>query len=315
MLIFAFLFYNEPELWPPFGRTFPLSGLVGFLLTYLLVTVSDFTARLTHWKRQPGFSVMVSVILNTIIVFGVASVFLFLFYGKYLGLDIAGGVYAKLAIISFVVVLLYSVAYLVISSYQYLQVSTLETIQLEAKQVDLQLTSLKSQLTPHFLFNSLNTISSLLYKSPETTETYIRNLAKIYQYTLPAYDKKLVPFNEEWEYVQANLELLSVRFGDALVVELENETQLYEINMPPLTLQLLIENALKHNRISRENPLKVMISRKGQWWQVVNNITEKPQKVSSFKVGLRVIKERYELLGLKVKVSRNESFTVKLPVL
>ncbi|WP_421874290.1 sensor histidine kinase [Marinoscillum sp.] len=316
VLLFTFLFYNEPDLWYTYRHVIFLSAAVGVLVAYLVIWLSKWLAQVTHWHKRPGLNLLCSIVGNTAVVFGTSALYLFTFHEGYLELSVSDGVYTKLAILSFVAVLLFAVVYLVITSYQYLQQSMLDAVQLESRQVDLQLAALKSQLTPHFLFNSLNTISSLLHKGPQVTETYIRNLAKVYQYTLPTYDKKLVPFLEEWAFVQANVELVKERFGGSISVKLDNVSELTEVQMPPLTLQLLIENALKHNQIGKKQPLEIVVSRNGGWWQVTNNITAPPKQVTSFKVGLRNIKERYQLLGGKpVEVKSAEEFTVKLPVL
>ena len=316
VLIFTFIFYNEPDLWFTYQQVILTSALVGVLIVYLLSLTSPVLNHLTHWQKQPGVNIITSILIHTTLVFALMSGYLYLYHDQYLELPVTEGVYTKLFIIAFVGMLIYSVVYLVINSFQYLQKNLLDHVQFESRQVDLQLTALKSQLTPHFLFNSLNTISSLIHQGPEVTEKYTRNLAKIYQYTLPAYDKKLVTFSEEWEFVQANLELLSQRFGDALIVKLDSPDLLMPIKMPPLTLQLLIENALKHNQIGKSDRLEVHVTRKGNWWFVSNNITTQPIQVVSFKVGLKNIQERYGLLGNhRVEVDSDARFSVKLPVL
>lgn len=315
ILLFTFLFYNEPDLWLAYGHVILGAGLVGIVQAYLLVIVSDFLGRLIGWERQPGFGLLLTLLINLSLVYAISAAYVYV-YGFSLTGFISQDVYIKLAILVFILVLIYAVIHQLIRSHQHLQQSALDHVKLETRQIDLQLTALKAQLTPHFLFNSFNTISSLLHKDLDTSEQYIRNLAAVYQYTLPSYARKLVSFSEEWSFVKANLDLMLVRFGGHLDVQLEDEMGIIDIKMPPLTLQLLIENALKHNVINSTNSLTIRIARSGQKWSVSNNVTSKPNQVQSFKVGLGNIRERYQLLCQKsIEVRNNHDFTVILPVL
>lgn len=314
-MLFTFLFYSEPDLWNAYSHEIIGAGIVGILAAYLLSFVSNALARAIPMQQQTGLGLLASLLLNSILVYSLSAAYVYL-YGFSLAGTVAIDVYIKLAIVDFIVTLIYSVVSLLIRSHYQLQQSTLDSVKLETRQIDLQLTALKAQLTPHFLFNSLNTISSLLHKDVSASEQYIRNLASVYQYTLPSYDKRLVAFEEEWAFVKANLDLMLVRFGGSLSVQLEEETDIRSICMPPLTLQLLIENALKHNLIDTDHPLQITVSRQGNWWMVANNKTKAPQQVQSFKVGLDNIRERYQLLGRRaIQVMDDEQFTVKLPVL
>ncbi len=315
IMLFTFLFYNEPELWNDYSHVILGAGFVGICIAYLLGFASNLISKVISLQRQSGIGLLLTIVVNGVLVYGISALYVYL-YGVTLTGFISWDIYFKLAVAVFVLVLVYSVISLLIRSVYQLQQSTLDSVKLETKQIDLQLTALKAQLTPHFLFNSLNTISSLLHRDLAVAEKYIRNLASVYQYTLPSYEKKLVTFDEEWSFVKANLELLLVRFGGHLTIDVEEETAIRDIMMPPLTLQLLIENALKHNLINEQNPLSIKITREGKWWMVTNNITKKPNQVESFRVGLDNIRERYQLLGNRsIQVIESEEFYVKLPVL
>ena len=179
-----------------------------------------------------------------------------------------------------------------------------------------QFETLKKQLDPHFLFNSLNAISSLVETNPLMAEEFIRKLAKLYQYTLESYEKPWVSLEEELSFVQAYQYLLHTRFKDALSVRIDVPEEMLQKSVPPLTLQMLVENAVKHNQMSAEQPLQVDISMLDQWISVSNNITEAPVNASSFQIGLSNIRERYRILADKeVEVVSGDSFTVKLPIL
>jgi len=189
---------------------------------------------------------------------------------------------------------------------------------------------LKSQLSPHFLFNALNTISSLLYKDIHTSEDYIRKLAKTYQYILKTDKRKLVELEEELNMVKAFYYMQKTKYEDCLDLELNIHPALSKTFIPPLTIQMLVENALKHNKICNEKTLKIEIYDEGQKFIVVrnniiqkpelleigNNLIERPQNNMSHKIGLKNIRQRYKYLAdKKIDVVFDEYFTVKLPVI
>lgn len=316
-LTVVFLTYSDSH----FSESYSLyvySGILGIFLSYILEYSSTQLSKWLHWKRSPGMALFGSLLLNFLIVcfslIGFAKLFELGDSGSSAGL--IADIYIKVAILSFLMMIVYSILYLAYRSFRYYQTASLDSIQLETRQIDLQLMALKAQLSPHFLFNSLNTISSLIYDKQDLAEQYIRNLAKIYQYTLPSYERKVVRFEEEWGYVKANNDLLKTRFGECLFIVLENEEALAPVNLPPLTLQLLVENVLKHNQIDGQNTVTITIRRDGRWWEITNNKTSTPKSVSSFKIGLENIVDRYALLtDSKVRIIDEQNFTVKLPVL
>jgi len=182
--------------------------------------------------------------------------------------------------------------------------------------LELQFEALKSQLSPHYLFNCLNTISSLVHRDPKLTESFIRRLAQTYQYILNTKNRKLVKLAEEIEFVKAYNYLLRVRFEEALKINIDLPEELLASDVPPLTLQILVENAVKHNVISEESPLEISIKADPQTVTVSNNLTRRADVENSFKVGLENIKKRYEFFTeIPVRVVNNELFEVQLPVL
>ena len=189
-------------------------------------------------------------------------------------------------------------------------------LKLERKQTQLQLSALRSQLSPHFLFNSMNTLSSLFPKDVKRAETFIRALAESYQYTLNKYQEPLVTLSEELEFVKAYCFLMRTRFGDHLTLEIKLSPEIIQTKVPPMTLQMLVENAVKHNVMSASQPLHVEMKTVDKWLYVINNKTVKRPKMESLKIGLKNIASRYELLAHKsIEVSDKQDFTVRLPLL
>jgi len=182
-----------------------------------------------------------------------------------------------------------------------------------------ELETLRSQLDPHFLFNSLNTLAALIDDDNEPAHTYLEQLADVYRYVLVSRDKTTVPLREEMAFVEAYLYLNKTRFRDDLQVEQHISPAAYATNVAPLSLQMLVENAIKHNVISPENPLHVTLSTEtgSSYVRVQNNVQPKTSLEQSTKVGLRNIINRYRLLSEHpVEVLREGGlFTVRVPLL
>ena len=182
-----------------------------------------------------------------------------------------------------------------------------------------ELETLRSQLDPHFLFNSLNTLAALIEDDNEPAHTYLEQLADVYRYVLVSRDKTTVPLREEMAFVEAYLYLNKTRFRDDLQVEQHIAPAAYATNVAPLSLQMLVENAIKHNVISPENPLRVTLTTEpdAPYVRVENNVQPKTGLEQSTKVGLRNIINRYRLLSAQpVEVLREGGlFTVRVPLL
>ena len=247
--------------------------------------------------------------------------FSFSLYNKYHHSDISLNityhyVLIKIAILFFILILIYEVIYFALYSYYSYATLQIETVKQERKQIELQLNALKSQLSPHFLFNSLNTISSLAFKNKKKAERFIRRLANMYDYTLKSYNSKLISLSEELSFVNSYLFLLETRFENKFKCSITISENLLESKIPPLTLQMLIENAVKHNQLSKKIPLEISITTDENYITIQNNLTEKQEKITSFNIGLKNINSRYLLLSNKgIIVINNNSFTVKIPIL
>ena len=176
--------------------------------------------------------------------------------------------------------------------------------------------NLKSQVNPHFLFNSLNALTNLVYEDQDKAANFIKQLSEVYRYVLDTRDREVVPLEEEVKFLNSYIYLQQIRFGDKLSIELS----LNGLNtmVAPLALQMLIENAVKHNEVSEENHLHVKIYQEVGFIVVENNLQKKSRLgESSSGLGLENISKRYEFLSKKkVKIEQvNNKFLVKLPVI
>ncbi len=185
---------------------------------------------------------------------------------------------------------------------------------LKTEQIATQYNSLKNQVNPHFLFNSLNALSSLVYDNQEKAVEFIRKLSQVYRYVLDCMDDEVVSFGREMDFVKNFIFLQKIRFGENLKVEIsDKEPNLF---VPPLAIQILVENAIKHNVISEKDPLTITIDVIDDICSIRNNLKEKKVKDSTG-VGLANIKSRYQYLSdREVEIVKTEDyFEVRIPLL
>lgn len=194
-----------------------------------------------------------------------------------------------------------------------------ETTQHEivAKTETAKFETLKSQLDPHFLFNSLNVLTSLIGENPKQAEKFTTKLSKVYRYVLEQRNKELIPLEEELRFAKTYMELLQMRFEDAVQFNIPTTVSNLDLKIVPLSLQLLLENAVKHNVVSSAKPLEIYIFEQDGFLQIQNTVNPKEAIGKSTKVGLRNIADRYGLITNKrVEIkNNNKTFTVSLPLL
>lgn len=189
--------------------------------------------------------------------------------------------------------------------------------QIVAKTETAKFESLKNQLDPHFLFNSLNVLTALIGENPKQAEKFTTKLSKVYRYVLEQKDKDLISVEEELQFAKSYMTLLQMRFEDALHFTIPDSISNPELKIVPLSLQILLENAVKHNVITTKNPLVITIYEENGYLVVENNINPKTSLEKSTKVGLQNIKNRYQLISkMQVEITTiNQVFRVKLPLL
>jgi len=207
--------------------------------------------------------------------------------------------------------------YEVLSFYLALEKAVEEKNELARQHVESQLEGLRNQVNPHFLFNSLNTLIYLIPEEPEKAVRFVQQLSKVYRYILESRDAHLIPLREELDFLNAYVFLQKERFGENLRVDLPKNGHLPDAAIVPLTLQMLFENAIKHNVISTEKPLKIEVFPENGHLVVRNNLQRKNQVMDSTSVGLQNIKDRYRILSHRnVEVIMSQQyFTVVLPML
>jgi two-component system, LytTR family, sensor kinase len=207
--------------------------------------------------------------------------------------------------------------YEAISFYVKLQKTVAEKEQLQRQNVESQLEGLRNQVNPHFLFNSLNTLTWLIPENSDKAVRFVQQLSKVYRYVLESRDAKIVSMREELEFLKSYTYLLYERFGNNLEVRITDIPDSTHCCIVPLSLQMLFENAIKHNIISQEKKLVIEVFTEQNKLVIRNNIQRKNQVMDSTGVGLENIQNRYLLLtGKTVEIVISQQyFTVILPMI
>jgi two-component sensor histidine kinase len=198
-----------------------------------------------------------------------------------------------------------------------LKKSVEEKEMLKRESLKAALNALKTQVNPHFLFNNLNTLSSIIPENPQQAVNFVQQLSKVYRHILEVKDEQSIPLQEELDVLKAYAFLLKTRFGDNLDVNINVPEEKLKRRIVPLSLQILMENAIKHNIVSSEKPLTIDVFAENGKLVVSNNLQKKNQINESTGIGLDNIRNRYKLLGNgQVEVSeQGDIFTVSIPLI
>jgi len=179
------------------------------------------------------------------------------------------------------------------------------------------LLALTNEMHPHFIFNSLNAMSYLILNNPKQAHLFNSNLSQVFKYFLLTKRKALVPLQEELAFIESYFFLLQIRYENKVLLQLMLGENFSKLMIPPCAIQLLIENAIKHNEFSEELPLDINITMNGQWVEVSNTIRLKPYSHNSTNIGLKNLSQRFKLICEKDIIIKDNKqfFTVQLPLI
>ncbi len=321
-LFLTLLFFSEPETSHlPFVVRFV--GGLPFTTFYWIITRS-----IMKWlrKRYEDLS-------STMKRIGLVAVFV-LFIGPWLGeflnllmsilADFIG--YQRVGIHSFRLKKIFSVyfaCFLMIAIYEavYFYTKLKESIEAreEAKQAQIrsELEGLRSQVNPHFLFNSMNTLMNIVVEDQNLAVNFLRKLSKVYRYVLENREEQIIPLQKELKFIEAYVFLQKERFRRSLEVDINIPETFLNRHIIPLSLQILFENAIKHNAVSQKRPLRIEVFVEGDNLVVRNNLQRKEQVMDSTKFGLENIETRYRFFtqrSINIKKT-NDHFSVTIPLL
>lgn len=283
--IWFFKFLNKKGSWEKQPKKMLMYGVTG---SVLVSTLSFFIARLVHKLIFENYS-----------------------FSEFMEMEHVGN-YIFSMLIAFIVTLLFHLFYF----FKALQEAKVKEQKIISYENSAKLSALKNQLDPHFLFNSLNVLTSLIEENPEKAQDFTTGLSKIYRYVLEQKEQELVSLASEINFAYNYINLLKMRFEDSVQFQVEVESQ-QAYYLIPLSLQLLLENAVKHNVISENLPLRIAIYTSAEMLVVENTYQPKKQLDNRIGVGLKNIKDRYKLATDKaVQIEQEGSvFKVQLPLL
>lgn len=180
---------------------------------------------------------------------------------------------------------------------------------LEKDKLKAELNQLKGIVNPHFLFNNLNSLSALIGEDPDKAQQFLDELTQVFRYLLRNNQTELTTLEEELRFIQTYYQLLRTRYGPGIELTIHTDSSYNKLLIPPLTLQLLVENAVKHNRIQKDRPLVIeMLPTSDQRLIVRNNIAPKENTVESTGIGLQTIDARYKMLNRSgIQIERSET--------
>ncbi len=274
------------------------------------------------WETDPKKRLWLGAIgsfVLTIITFGVIRFFLYYYdtgstFGEFLTRERAEpGAYIFAVTITLISSLFLHAFYF----YRALQKREVKEQKIIAGTASARFDALKNQLDPHFLFNSLNVLTSLIEEDPYQAQKFTTSLSKVYRYVLEQKNKDLVTVDEELNFARTYVRLLKMRFEDSIVFAIPDQASDPEAKIVPLSLQLLLENAVKHNVVTSSRPLHIKVFEKDGNLVVENNLQEKQVVKKSSGVGLQNIKQRYGILTdrqVQIVKAKND-FSVALPML
>jgi len=269
--------------------------------------------KVIKWTEKPVLRLLAGIVGMVIYTTGATLIIVFVFK-RFTDLNLGSldvMIYSTIGVTAFITLILTSRAFFL----NWRQVA-INAEQLERESIQAKYDALRSQVNPHFLFNSLNVLTNLVYEDPDRAVQFIQQLSQVYRYVLDTRDKEVVTLEEELNFLKAYVFLQRIRFGSKLKVDIDVSE--FIGGSAPLSRQMLVENAIKHNVVSAEHPLHIHVFQKDGMITVENNLQLKAESSeSSTGLGLGNIQKRYQFLhDTPVEiVAGPEAFTVRLPVL
>lgn len=322
--LFFFLFFSDQKNFEGFVYNFLISAMYSFGMGISNGVLNDYLNKRFSWvdqtKRRTILGIVLTVILNVILVYLFNYINFVLIQGAADSTQFFSGRYnfANWFMINFALMIS---AFLHAKGFmEELKKNTKKEVveqKLIAKSANAQFESLKNQLDPHFLFNSLNVLTALIDENPEQAQKFTTSMSKIYRYVLEQKDKEMVRVEDEVEFAEIYCNLLKTRFEDSVNFIFDINTDDLQRFVVPLSLQLLLENCIKHNFATSNKPLNIRIFTEGKFLCIENNLQHREQLKESAGIGLANIVQRYALLTKEnVFIEKSEeSFKVKIPIL
>lgn len=308
--------WNDTDVWLV---SFSLIVLIGTISWYGHVLYGNWAQEKYPFLKQSKQRIMLKLLIPVLIM-GPSCALIILLYDKYhiLGYSYKTSDMLRTMAIGVSVNLIFETLFEADYILNCLKQSRLEKDMAKQLAVNEEFDNLKSQVNPHFLFNCFNTLSSLITVDKVKAEQFLNELSKVYRYLLRNNEQGVSTVENEVKFIQSYFKLLQTRHGEAVKMNLQIDKRYDPYLLPSLTLQLLVENVVKHNALSKNKPLIIDIfTAAGNKLVVSNNLQRRTVKAPSNKVGLNNIRDKYKLLGQSdFQVMEDEkNFTVVLPLI
>lgn len=299
-----------------------LSFVLSFIAVYFIWSVLDFVDKIltrylpfskSIWKR-----VVVQIGVTSVFMMVLRSFMFWLLKDHFPAQLQLSNIFVFTAyMVDFIVICLINLGYFTFHFFEEWKKTELHEKQLEKEHADMQFENLKNQLNPHFLFNSLSSLNSLIFENQELASQFLKQLSRVYRYLLEHKDKEFVSLQVEGIFIANYIALLRTRFNKAIEIHLNLLEEDLEKRIVPVTLQVLLENAIKHNMLSEEKPLRIEIYTDGAHLTVSNNLQLKGQVEDSNKQGLHRLKQLYVYLTPEpvLVFADDYQFMIKIPLL
>jgi two-component system, LytTR family, sensor kinase len=316
-LCYYFYGNNIFQSWQSFMvKTLPwyvMAMFVSIIANFIRLYMIQRYPLLEDWKKRVPLSFL-AYILNA--VFFTQITYFLMAASRYEGLAPSREKINLLLLMVVMSVMIIGTLYEVVTFFEQWKKAQAESEQLEKLSLEMQFQSLQSQLNPHFLFNSLNVLSSLITENPRRAEDFVDELSNVYRYLLRSNEREFATVQEELRFAQSYFHLLETRHEKGVSLQVKVSSQIQAGKIPAMSLQILLENAVKHNEVSEEQPLWIHIFDKNDQLVVRNNIRPKARKAASNKVGLDNLRQRYALMGVDGFEARTVEgdFEVRLPL-
>ncbi|MEX0289815.1 MAG: 2TM domain-containing protein [Flavobacteriaceae bacterium] len=294
--------------------------LYSIVLTLIIGTFFDYLNHKVVWKKYGKYRILIGavggVVLTMLGVLWLRILIRMGFEGASWEEFIAGE-RALYYVIALLITMVVSIFFHALYFYRALQEKKVKKHKIIAGTASAKFDALKNQLDPHFLFNSLNVLTSLIDEDTNQAQKFTTSLSKVYRYVLEQKNKDLVTVDEELKFAKTYVQLLKMRFEDSIIFNIPEKSSNPDAKIVPLSLQLLLENAVKHNVVTASRPLHIKVFEKDGMLTVSNNLQEKQVVKKSSGVGLVNIQQRYNILSVrKVSIDKTDtSFSVALPML
>jgi sensor histidine kinase YesM len=318
--ILAQYLFQSSTTWEDIKSWIIINSLFNYPFYFANEYLSKYLNKVLPWnadlRRRAILGTLITFVVNLVVIYCVVTVvsvivfnapwdYVFTSQGR-------GTILTTLVIVTLLILLFHSIEFLKAS-----QKNRLISEQLRKEKVSAELDALKAQVNPHFLFNSFNVLSGLIDEEPRQAQRFLKGLSNIYRHILEHRDEDFVSLEEELDFAREFIKLQQVRFEEGIILNIMVPDEKLQQRVPALSLQLLMENATKHNGFNKAQPLTIRVQAQNGHLEVSNNKQARRQLIESNGMGLENIRMRYQLVGREgFEVEETpDQFTVKLPLL